>query len=209
MGFRRAVDSNKPKLGQRIKKFFQGAGHTLGKLLQNPVVQALTIPLNFLGLPGIIASTAINVAGAGLGMVKAPNPDAISREENEDKMMAEAEANDILINRTQTSNVQRLYQACNVGSNLDNSDQYTRFETQGTRVEKVDDNILNVSNMYSSTNNRPMRTFQVKNSETKPADQFRIQDIKLSELQNIQNSDMQKNMHPSLGYYQPQSMIQF
>jgi hypothetical protein len=208
MGFHKARDPNRPKLGQRIRSFFQRAGHTLGKVLQNPIVQALTAPLAFLGPIGMAASAGLNIAGAGLSMIHDPNPDAISQAENEDKLMEEAMANDLAINSTQTSNIQRLNQACNVGSNLDNSEQYNRYETQGTRTKRADSKVLSVANMHSSTNSRAAHSFQTKSSETKVAKTYRLQSGKLSELQNIENSPMSKNMDPSLGYHISQSMTE-
>jgi hypothetical protein len=195
-------------LGHRIKAWFQKAGHSLGKVLQHPIVQAITAPLAMLGPIGMGVSAGLNVLGAGLSQIKDPNPNAIAQEENEEQMMAEALANDDLINRTQTSNVQRLNQACNVGDNKDDSEQYDRFETQGARTMRVEDPVLSVANMYSSTNNRAARTFQTRNSETKVAKKFVLQSGKLSELQNIDDAPMKKNMDASLGYHVSQSMTE-
>jgi hypothetical protein len=207
MGFKLNRDPNKPKLGQRIKAWFQRAGHTLGKVMQHPVFQAFTAPLAFLGPIGMAASAGLNIAGAGLGMIK--GPDEAAEEENEEKLMGQAMANDAMINSTtETSNLQRLNKACNVGSNIDNSEQYGKYETQGVRTKRNESAVLNVANMHSSTNNRAAHTFQSKSSETKVAKNFRLQSGKLSELQNVEDSAMSRNMDSSLGFHVSQSMTE-
>lgn len=209
MGFVRAgVDPNRPKLGQRIKKFFQNAGHKLGKVLTHPITQAVLAPLAFLGVPGIAASAITSVAGAALSAIP-PTEDQQQQQQVEEAMMDQALKAELDTQHLdRTSNEIRLYQSSEPVSNADRSDIYERPYDKGLRTANVGNPVISNVQMHSKANNRANADLQNSTQYNNPTNQFRVQEMSLSEINATQRAPMAQALGSKMPFFSQSSMTE-
>lgn len=206
-------NSNKPRVGKRISRFFGKMGRDITGFFNSSMGQLITMPLKF--IPFVReAVTGIELAGRTMNELAGP-PDLpppgiedvipnIERHQERvwsDPPMNKFEAEKLQLN---TSNQQRMIQSGLPPTPSQQSKQYKRLETTANTSDNPSDKVINTAAMYSPSQARAVPTYMTTGTKMATTDKFFNQSKALNVAQDEQRNPMMRKAPASIGFLNPE-----